>query len=316
MKKLKPILASDYNERILQRKFFDVFLQILIKPLTDILEKYDYNVVFNSVSNTLIEAIKIGRIQYINNKFVGNFNADISLALKKLGAVYNSDTKSFDISYNKIPFAIQNEIQNYIIKQQNINRDIKTVIDNVNIDEILKSETLELQYLQVIKTVDRKFTTSVIDVIGIEPNITDTMKARISELYSNNAKLYIKDFTTEQINKLRQELAYNSVMSGERAEDLANIIRKYYDVSKTKARFLGSQENRLLTSAYRQANYEDVGIEKFEWSTSHDIRVRDAHQMLNGKIFTYKDGAINPITGERIWCGSEFGCRCVDIPLV
>jgi hypothetical protein len=31
MKRLKPILASDYNERILQRKFFDVFFYSLNK---------------------------------------------------------------------------------------------------------------------------------------------------------------------------------------------------------------------------------------------------------------------------------------------
>ena len=316
MKRLKPIQPSDYNERILQRKFFDIFLKILIEPLTDILEKYDSNFILNSKNNALVEAIKVGRVKYVNNQFIGSFNADISIALKKIGAIYNSDTKTFDISYNKIPFAIQNEIQMYIAKQRQISQEIQLAINNVDIDGFLAKETLELQYLQVIKTVDNKFATTVIDVIGIEPEITDTMKQKIAELYSNNAKLHIKNFTTEQIDKLRQELAYKSVMSGERAEDLADIIRKYYDISKTKARFIGSQENRLLTSSYRRAKYEDVGIDKFEWSTSDDVRVRDAHRMLDGKIFTYKDGAINPITGERIWCGSEFGCRCIDIPIV
>ncbi len=190
-------------------------------------------------------------------------------------------------------------------------------MSKINIDEALKSTSFELQYADIISRVDNLFVETVADVISVKADITDYIKDKIAEQYSENIKnRYIKDFLNEQVNELR-ELVNQSVFAGNRAENLNNILQERYNVSANKARFLARQETSLLTSVYRQARYQEVGLNKYKWSTSHDVRVRHDHAILNGKIFSYDNPPItNQLTGERSNPGEDFGCRCLAIPIM
>ena len=72
-----------------------------------------------------------------------------------------------------------------------------------------------------------------------------------------------------------------------------------------------------MVSKYRQIRYEDVGIRRYMWSTSGDVRVRHDHKELNGKIFYFDNPPItDKATGARNNPGEDFGCRCVAIPVM
>ena len=72
-----------------------------------------------------------------------------------------------------------------------------------------------------------------------------------------------------------------------------------------------------MVSKYRQIRYEEVGIDNYIWSTSHDSRVRHDHRELQGKVFSFSNPPItDKATGARNNPGEDFGCRCVAIPVM
>ncbi|GAG93926.1 unnamed protein product, partial [marine sediment metagenome] len=73
----------------------------------------------------------------------------------------------------------------------------------------------------------------------------------------------------------------------------------------------------FFVSEYKQQRYLDIGITKYEWSTSNDERVRDDHKQLDGKIFSFKTPpVVDRRTGRRANPAEDFGCRCVAIPIL
>ena len=59
--------------------------------------------------------------------------------------------------------------------------------------------------------------------------------------------------------------------------------------------------------------YQRLGIEKFTWDTSGDERVRDEHEALDGKVFSYDD--LPTVNGRQVLPGENYRCICVGIPV-
>jgi SPP1 gp7 family putative phage head morphogenesis protein len=69
-----------------------------------------------------------------------------------------------------------------------------------------------------------------------------------------------------------------------------------------------------MNSAFNQERQQQVGIERFEWSTSQDERVRESHAELDGKTFSWNDLPV--VDDEEASPGTPICCRCVAIPVV
>ena len=52
--------------------------------------------------------------------------------------------------------------------------------------------------------------------------------------------------------------------------------------------------------------YESAGVTKVKWVTSHDVRVRESHKALDGKVFD-----INNLPEEL----HDYNCRCGLVPV-
>lgn len=89
---------------------------------------------------------------------------------------------------------------------------------------------------------------------------------------------------------------------------LAEAIQERFGVAWSRASLIARDQTAKLASQIAQEQQQRYGIEKFQWSTSGDARVRQSHADLDGKIFTWKDGA--PGQNGHIWPGTEFQCRC------
>lgn len=72
-----------------------------------------------------------------------------------------------------------------------------------------------------------------------------------------------------------------------------------------------------MVSSYRELRYKDIGVSKYEWSTSRDVRVRPDHRALNGQIFDWEHPPIvNKQTGKRANPGEDYNCRCLAVPVL
>lgn len=311
---LKPIIQTPQQEKRLEDAVLKVFTDIIFKPITSFLKNTKPELL-NSL-RTLEDAILSNKIYFEKGVFRGSINAKISRELKKLGAKFDNRIGAWRIPKNQLSFRIQSAITQAEVNFKTINEQLALVISDIDIVEGLKNVDFTKVYLKDITEIDKKLKTTVYDIIGIEVNITDEQRVIISSEFSENLKLTIKKFLDKEILTLRKEVEKN-VFEGFRADSLADIIQKRFDVSKSKAKFLGMQEISLLTAKYRELRYKEVGITKYKWSTSNDERVRDDHKSLNGKIFSFDNPPIvNKSTGRRANPSEDYGCRCFPIPII
>jgi SPP1 gp7 family putative phage head morphogenesis protein len=102
--------------------------------------------------------------------------------------------------------------------------------------------------------------------------------------------------------------------NGLRWESLVEGIQRDGDITENRAKLIARDQTSKMNSAFNQERQQQVGIDKYEWSTSHDERVRESHAELDGETFEWAgppmvdDEAVNP--------GEAINCRCVAIPIV
>lgn len=295
-----------------------IFYEILFKPIGVILlDKTEDNIILENSSefDYLKKTILDGTIQYKDGYFYGYFNSKISKALKNLGAKFNLTTKSFYIEPTKTPYWVITYANQYQYKAKEANEQIKKSLSDIqeNLEYAVNDYLVKPQHS--LNLIEQDF----IDInksIRLSVPLTEKSKQVMIDEYTNNMKLYIKTFSEDMIQELRMKTEQNA-MSGYRFEKLIEDIQDRYNVTMNKAKFLARQETSLFMSEYRKNRFIDNGVRKYKWSAVGDSRTRPYHKELNGKVFQYDSPPIiDDKTGKRGNPGQDFGCRCVDIPLL
>lgn len=301
---LKPVILPKRIEDSFRIVLLDFFYDVLFDPLLDEIDKLK---IYYNNENPIRDALLSGAIEYSNGVFRGQFNIKISKAFDKLGINYDQRIKGFKKEINKLPPELQSAIAQSNLINKTINNNILAKVSTMRIDEN-KLNKIDLDYFKTIKEIDYH--------LDLPIDLTDAEKKIIAAEYTNNLKLTVKNFLNNEIIKLRNEVS-ESVNAGYRAEHLKDIIKERYRVSDSKAEFLAKQETSILTSKYTQIRFKDAGINKYIWSTSGDSRVRHDHAKLDGKIINYDDPPIvDEATGRKAHAGEDYGCRCIQIPVI
>lgn len=132
----------------------------------------------------------------------------------------------------------------------------------------------------------------------------------------------IKSISDTALDEM-QDIVLDGFINGKSNRDIAREIQGRYDVSKSKARFLATDQIGTLNAQLNQTRQRSAGVRRYEWSSSGDERVRECHQELDGNVFSYDDppemwymtkhGIV--YTGRRCNPGEDYGCRCVALPI-
>lgn len=147
----------------------------------------------------------------------------------------------------------------------------------------------------------------VVRSVGIDIFTDAGAQEQLGLFASRGAKL-ITSLADESVKRVEQSV-FAGASRGARFEDVADEIKAATGVSDSKARFLARDQTAKLNGELTEARQRSVGIEKYEWSTSLDERVRDSHAANEGKIFSWDSP---PETGHP---GEDYNCRCVAIPV-
>ena len=310
MKQLKPIIEMPEYIKRLEKAVEKVIFDAVFKDVLSVVRKYKLKNFENS-SSALRGALLAGKVQFSNGKFTGKFSSSISKELKTMGA--KRIKSGWSINEAKLPFAIQSAVAVATQHFKNMHQDILDVLAPEKVVLTIEQSDFTAEYAQNLRGLESQFKQSV-KAVGVTPDLTFDSMLAISENYSNNMKLYIQKWSDDNVLKLR-ELVYDNSMNGFRAEKLAKIIERNFSVSKKKAKFLARQETALMMSTFQENRFKDAGVTKYRWSTSKDSRVRDLHEDLDGKIFTWNEAVIDE-HGNRGNPGEAFGCRCIAIPII
>lgn len=88
------------------------------------------------------------------------------------------------------------------------------------------------------------------------------------------------------------------------SEAKAKILKERLGATKAKAEFWARDQTLTNHSQIVQQRARMVGLDRYEWITSNDERVREEHAALNGQVFRIGDP---PPVGAP---GEDYNCRC------
>lgn len=141
-------------------------------------------------------------------------------------------------------------------------------------------------------------------------------KVSVVDAFEGGVKASAKVWAQEALARLRAEVEANAAQ-GYRAEGLAERIRNEYGVSKGRAALIARQETSNFMANYRAARAADAGLKRYRWYCVRDSRTRPDHKKLHGTIQRYDQPPITDSrSGARNNPGSDFRCRCVDLPII
>jgi SPP1 gp7 family putative phage head morphogenesis protein len=322
LKILKPIYDNPKHPEELERYILGIFHKEVYQPLFAALQ---IKVISNSTLSDILQAVELGHIRYIDGKFQGVFSAEVSKELRRLGAVWSKKHLGWAIREDLLPIDVRDSILVQKRKDEALKRKVEEKFSTISSENIVHNIDTTSFFDQIVSTVEKKFKDSVKNVT-LAPKMSEQAKKKIAEDYSNNLKLYIRDFLDKEILSLRKQV-HEHVFAGERYEDLAKKIRSSYGVSQRKAKFLARQETNLLSAKIKEVRYADVGIDSYLWhavagTVEHPTRPR--HKELDrmskeGKEFKFSDPPITTESGQaarRNNPGEDFNCRCAARPVV
>lgn len=114
----------------------------------------------------------------------------------------------------------------------------------------------------------------------------------------------------ERINSLVRE----SMITGTRADDIAQKILDTGDITLSRARAIARTEVSKASTALTLARAESVGSEGYIWRTARDGNTRTSHRAMEGKLVAWNDPPnLDGMTGHA---GEFPNCRCYPEPVI
>lgn len=323
----KPIQAE------LETIFFDFYWK-------DILEAVKQSERLFNTNDALIAAIRKGTIHYEQGKFTGKFNAKISKELSKF-AKFDSRSKTWKgIPPSNVTAAAS--VANS--RGEALARKIDALISEIpsRVSEAVEKlkYSIDAPLFAVSEEAGKDLNT-----LGISIDLTPELSQRLSDNYTTNQSINIKNWTDDQTGRLRDMIEKNA-LSGYNRLELQDLISNEFGVSMNKARFLARQETSLFVAEVRNERYEDAGVQWYRWSTSQDIRVvgtpgglypegspgHGNHYVMHGKICKLSDSTVYAdnieaarkglwkskasIGADNTHPGQAFNDRCVAVPVI
>jgi SPP1 gp7 family putative phage head morphogenesis protein len=99
---------------------------------------------------------------------------------------------------------------------------------------------------------------------------------------------------------------------GLRTSQVAKKLAEDLGWSSKRASFVARDQTATLNGTLNEVRQTQVGIEKYEWSTSRDERVRRLHEDLEGTIHRWDE----PGPDAGLHPGQPINCRCVAIAVI
>jgi SPP1 gp7 family putative phage head morphogenesis protein len=136
--------------------------------------------------------------------------------------------------------------------------------------------------------------------------------AAMEEAAAANVAL-IESIPAEYLARVRGAVTH-AFSRGLRHDALAEEIQRIGEVTKRRAKLIARDQLGRMNSAFNRVRQQDVGIREYDWSTSHDKRVRASHAALDGSRQKWASPPL--IEGRPLHPGDDYLCRCAAIPVI
>lgn len=328
---ISPIIYKDSWHKELSDIMLQIIIEEIFKPILELIENPDRK--DNAKTTALEKALRSGTVRFEGGAFKGSINAAISKEIKELGG-------KFYKGYWRIPSPkLSGNLQNAIYYNRKMIQlfelkfsELISVMPKLLTDRITDM-SIEALGIANISRISREFKRTVGKAYSVMPDIKDEGRAILKEAYFDNenlpirkkllrefedrSKAYLENFAQEEVALLRRKVSEH-IANGRSRIEVKNLVKNRLNISNDRCKFIARQETSLLTSNFKEIQYTQAGIEKYIWRTVGDNRVRDKHDELDGKTFSFSNppDASYFNTEEPCNPGEDYNCRCVALPII
>ena len=194
-----------------------------------------------------------------------------------------------------------------------------------NLDEYAQ-QLAELAAAKNMDNVDTRLGNAIRNTIGVDVSgilrAQAPLLATMQTAVETNVEL-IKSIPSRYFDRVEEALT-DGWTSGLRWESTVEQIQKIGDLTENDAIRIARDQSGKMNSEFNRARQLQVGIRKYQWSTSEDERVRPSHEDMesggeNGDgIYSWDEPGplAGTIDGEPCHPGQDIQCRCVATPIV
>lgn len=312
---IAPVKETTEDFEAIEEAIRDLFRKEIYLPLIRSING-ERNILKNSTDD-VIDAIESGRIHFYRGEFTGRFNAAVSRELRRMGAEWDRRQGRFKIPFGSLSTDVRNAVLVSEDRLRRATQKLNDQIDKILPEKISDKLHVEKMFDTTLWKVDKALN-KTLGNLTVMPKLTKEGRARIATEYTNNLKLYIKDWTEKEIVQLRKRVQA-STMQGYRYEKMVKTIQDSYDVSLNKAKFLARQETSIMMAKFKGERLREAGVDDYVWGCvagSKNHPVRPEHKALEGKKFRFDNPPTVNKNGERKNPGEDYGCRCFARPVV
>lgn len=273
----KPVQINEYFLKQiaagLKKEIYDTLFKQIFAVLND-------NSILND-KNTLINAIRSGRIYYENGAFKSSkpFSNAVAYELEKLGAKYRNG--AYYIARAQLPLEIENTLALVAAREAAkvaalnslLARLAQTVGELTNVRAFI-SKAAEYLFTKLQNDLIR--TTQEGKVPIIELVRTKQQAQQVTKDYIDNMDYWVKNWKSQEISKMRADIA-EMVKNGARTETIKKYFMNRWGIAERKAEFLARNESGIAGSVIKATHYQDMGCTHFMWLRSTSIEKRPLH---------------------------------------
>lgn len=162
----------------------------------------------------------------------------------------------------------------------------------------------------------RQWVRQVKAVIGIEPDTVEAWAPSALESFSRENASLIGTLSEETVEDVRTTVL-EAVRKGARHETVSKLLTERMGVSKSRAKLIARDQIGKVTATFEKERQVRSGVTQYIWRTVRDNRVRERHEELQGKTFSWDDPpVVDPKTGRKAHPGEDFQCRCWAEPVL
>lgn len=191
-----------------------------------------------------------------------------------------------------------------LTKQQQLNNFEKNVDSIISKGAVIAKKMNKRLYFHFNRTLQRSFSNAGFSVDLKQYYHGDKTMLKF---LTDNSEDYIIKYGEEFSTWLKTAIR-NNYLEGGSFTNLQKEIRARIPVTKRKAKTIARNETSTFTSVMNKKRADDLGIQKAEWQTVEDERVRSSHRKLDGRVFDIEKGVL--VDGEYIIPGQAINCRC------
>lgn len=144
--------------------------------------------------------------------------------------------------------------------------------------------------------------------IKIEPWLNEEINA-----FTKTNVSYITKIPQDYFDRIENDMT-RMVQAGKMTDDIAEQLQADYGFSESKAALIARDQTNKFNGSLTELRATQVGLTKYEWSTSGDERVRTEHVERDGKIFRFDEPPYDGNPGRPINCIPDFAKVSLHAP--